>query len=46
MNWKALWTGTVGIDGVPGAFKTLMQPNSHIKVIVEPWRSGELAHAE
>lgn len=46
VNWKALWTGTVGIDGVPGAFKTLMQPNSHIKVIVEPWRSGELEHAE
>ncbi|WP_226704172.1 zinc-binding dehydrogenase [Microbulbifer elongatus] len=46
VNWKALWTGTVGIDGVPGAFKTLMQPNSHIKVIVEPWRAGELEHAK
>ncbi|WP_295800001.1 zinc-binding dehydrogenase [uncultured Microbulbifer sp.] len=46
VNWKALWTGTVGIDGVPAAFETLMQPNSHIKVIVEPWRSGGLENTE
>ncbi|MBB5210842.1 zinc-binding dehydrogenase [Microbulbifer hydrolyticus] len=46
VNWKALWTGTVGIDGVPAAFETLTQPNDHIKVIVEPWRSGGLEKAE
>ena len=35
-------TGKVGIDGVPGAFDILMKPNDHIKVIIEPWRSGSL----
>jgi threonine dehydrogenase-like Zn-dependent dehydrogenase len=31
-------TGRVGIDGVPGAFETLAQPEQHAKIIVEPWR--------
>jgi hypothetical protein len=35
-------TGSVGIDGVVSAFNTLAEPNDHIKVIVEPWRRGEL----
>lgn len=42
VDWKAMCTGKVGIDGVPGAFDVLMKPNDHIKVIVEPWRSGDL----
>ncbi|AOS98139.1 Sorbitol dehydrogenase [Microbulbifer aggregans] len=41
-NWRAMLTGKVGIDGVEQAFETLMQPNSHVKVIIEPWRKGEL----
>ena len=41
-NWRALLTGKVGIDGVQQAFETLMQPNSHVKVIIEPWRKGGL----
>jgi threonine dehydrogenase-like Zn-dependent dehydrogenase len=44
VNWQAMCTGKVGIDGVPGAFDVLMKPNDHIKVIVEPWRSGGLEH--
>lgn len=42
VDWNAMCTGKVGIDGVPGAFEVLMKPNSHIKVIVEPWRRGGL----
>jgi threonine dehydrogenase-like Zn-dependent dehydrogenase len=33
-----LITGHVGIDGVPGAFETLAQPDAHAKILVEPWR--------
>jgi hypothetical protein len=32
----------VGIDGVEDAFRQLMTPNDHIKVVIEPWRSGAL----
>lgn len=40
--WRKLLTGKVGMDGVSGAFKQLIQPNPHIKVVIEPWRNGEL----
>ncbi|WP_207061371.1 zinc-binding dehydrogenase [Motiliproteus sp. SC1-56] len=42
VNWRAMCTGKVGIDGVSGAFDTLLKPNDHIKVIIEPWRKGAL----
>ncbi len=42
VDWRALCTARVGIDGVPQAFAELMQPNDHIKVIIEPWRTGAL----
>jgi len=35
-------TGEVGFDGVAEAFDTLTGPNEHIKIMVEPWRSGNL----
>ncbi len=31
-----LITGEVGIDGVPGAFEALSQPDEHCKILVEP----------
>jgi len=33
----SLVTGRVGVDGVPGAFKALAQPDTHAKILVEPW---------
>jgi threonine dehydrogenase-like Zn-dependent dehydrogenase len=33
-----LITGRVGVDGVPGAFEDLAQPDRHAKILVEPWR--------
>jgi threonine dehydrogenase-like Zn-dependent dehydrogenase len=42
MPWQQMLTGRVGIDGVPGAIDQLSRPGSHIKVVVEPWRTGEL----
>ena len=40
--WQLMRTGRVGIDGVEAAFDTLLKPNDHIKVIIEPWRTGAL----
>lgn len=40
--WQLMLTGSVGIDGVGSAFELLARPNDHIKVVVEPWRSGGL----
>jgi threonine dehydrogenase-like Zn-dependent dehydrogenase len=37
-----LITGTVGVDGVAGAFDALASPERHAKVLVEPWRAGGL----
>jgi threonine dehydrogenase-like Zn-dependent dehydrogenase len=34
----ALITGTVGLDGVAGAFADLANPERHAKVMVDPWR--------
>jgi threonine dehydrogenase-like Zn-dependent dehydrogenase len=33
-----LVTGRVGVDGVAGAFETLARPDTHAKILVEPWR--------
>ncbi|MFB9135669.1 zinc-binding dehydrogenase [Vibrio olivae] len=42
LPWRKMLTAKVGIDGVQTAFDTLMTPNDHIKVVIEPWRDGEL----
>jgi threonine dehydrogenase-like Zn-dependent dehydrogenase len=39
----AFLTGRVGVDGVAGAFETLAAPDRHVKILVEPWRTGKLA---
>ena len=33
-----LITGTVGLDGVKGAFAALASPETHAKILVDPWR--------
>jgi len=33
-----LITGTVGLDGVKGAFADLGNPETHAKILVDPWR--------
>ena len=42
IDWQAMYSASVGIDGVPAAFDVLMKPNDHVKVIVQPWRNGAL----
>jgi len=34
-----LVTGKVGVEGVAQAFETLANPDAHVKILVEPWRS-------
>jgi threonine dehydrogenase-like Zn-dependent dehydrogenase len=34
-----LITGKVGVEGVAQAFEDLASPETHAKIIVEPWRS-------
>ncbi len=36
---EALITGSVGVEGVVGAFEELASPERHAKILVEPWRS-------
>ncbi len=40
--WQSMVSGTVGMDGAAGAFELLSGPSDHVKVVVEPWRSGPL----
>ena len=42
VDWSPMITGKVGYDGIDAAFQTLMKPNEHVKVIIEPWRTGAL----
>jgi threonine dehydrogenase-like Zn-dependent dehydrogenase len=35
---EPLITGRVGVDGVAQAFRDLARPDTHAKVLVEPWR--------
>ena len=36
LNVEPLITGSVDLDGVPGAFKELANPEAHCKILVEP----------
>ena len=39
LSVEPLITGKVGVEGVPGAFEELANPENHAKILVEPWRS-------
>jgi threonine dehydrogenase-like Zn-dependent dehydrogenase len=39
INSDPLVTGKVGVEGVAGAFEALASPETHAKILVEPWRS-------
>ncbi|MBV8771371.1 MAG: zinc-binding dehydrogenase [Deltaproteobacteria bacterium] len=39
INCGPLITGRVGVEGVAGAFEELASPETHAKILVEPWRS-------
>jgi threonine dehydrogenase-like Zn-dependent dehydrogenase len=37
-----LLTGRVGVDGIGAAFEALGRPETHAKILAEPWRQGGL----
>jgi threonine dehydrogenase-like Zn-dependent dehydrogenase len=37
---EPLITGQVGLEGVAPSFAALASPEHHVKILVEPWRSG------
>jgi threonine dehydrogenase-like Zn-dependent dehydrogenase len=39
VNGDPLITGKVGVDGVAKAFEDLASPETHAKILVEPWHS-------
>ena len=40
VHWQAWLSGKVGLDGIADAFELLKDPESHAKIIIEPWRDG------
>ena len=40
ISWQPWLSGKVGLDGIADAFEMLKDPESHAKIIIEPWRDG------
>lgn len=43
VNGAAMITGVVGLDGVPGAFDALANPETHAKILIDPRSTSTLA---
>jgi (R,R)-butanediol dehydrogenase / meso-butanediol dehydrogenase / diacetyl reductase len=41
INWRPFITGKVGLDGINSAFTTLRDPETHAKILIDPWHSGD-----
>lgn len=37
LDWQPLVTGTVGLEGIGGAFSALEDPERHAKIMIDPW---------
>jgi (R,R)-butanediol dehydrogenase/meso-butanediol dehydrogenase/diacetyl reductase len=42
LDWRELHTGTVGLNEIPVAFKDLADPETHAKIIIDPWADAPL----
>jgi threonine dehydrogenase-like Zn-dependent dehydrogenase len=42
LDWKALVTGTVGLEGIQDAFAALGDPETHAKIMIDPWSDARL----
>ena len=42
LNWRPLVTGTVGLEGIAGAFAALEDPETHAKIMIDPWSNARL----
>jgi threonine dehydrogenase-like Zn-dependent dehydrogenase len=37
LDWRTLHTGTVGLHDIPDAFTELANPETHAKILIDPW---------
>lgn len=42
LDWRPLVTGTVGLEGIAGAFAALEDPETHAKIMIDPWSHAQL----
>ncbi len=42
LDWQPLVTGTVGLEGIAGAFSALEDPETHAKIMIDPWSDARL----
>jgi threonine dehydrogenase-like Zn-dependent dehydrogenase len=42
IDWQPLVTGTVGLEGIAGAFSALEDPEKHAKIMIDPWSDARL----
>ena len=42
LDWQPLVTGTVGLDAIPQAFAALEDPETHAKIMIDPWSNAAL----
>lgn len=40
INWRPFITGKVGLNGISTAFDSLLDPENHAKILIDPWLSG------
>ncbi|MBL4585423.1 MAG: zinc-binding dehydrogenase [Pseudomonadales bacterium] len=40
IRWQAWLSAKVGLNGIADAFELLQNPETHAKIIIEPWRDG------
>lgn len=42
LDWQPLVTGTIGLEGIAGAFSALEDPERHAKIMIDPWSDARL----
>jgi threonine dehydrogenase-like Zn-dependent dehydrogenase len=42
LDWQPLVTGTVGLEGISDAFVALGDPETHAKIMIDPWSNARL----
>lgn len=42
IDWQPLVTGTVGLEGIAEAFSALEDPETHAKIMIDPWSDARL----
>lgn len=43
LDWRPLVTGRVGLEGIQEAFAALEDPESHAKIMIDPWSDARIS---